>query len=131
MSKKQRRSFSEEVKRQAVDDFVSGKKSAAQISAEFNVSGNMVYKWRAELNAKARGEKIETLESQGFDPKLAKRFLELEDEIAIYKTKIAEQAVHIDLLKKLRGLGISQPESELTGLINTMKASARKRKPVS
>lgn len=131
MSKKPNRVFSEELKRQAVDDFVSGRKSAAQLSVELSVGTNLIYRWRSEIESKARGNKIENLESQGLDSKLAKRFLEFEDEIAIYKTKIAEQAIHIDLLKKLRGLGSSQPESELTGLINIVKASGRKRKPVN
>jgi transposase-like protein len=127
---KTKRQFSDEVKRQAVDDYVSGRKSAAQIAAELNIVQNMIYRWRKQLQAEDRGERIEALESQGMDQRAARRLLELEEELELYQKKVAEQALQIDLLKKLRGLGTCLPESELTGLINTIKASARKRKPV-
>ena len=130
MSKKPRKVFSEEVKCQAVDDYVSGKKSTAQISVELEIDQSLVYRWRDEFKAQVDGEKIKGLESQGADPKTAKRILELEAEIELYQRKVAEQAVAIDLLKKLRGMKTSQSESELTGLINTMRLSARKRGPV-
>jgi transposase-like protein len=127
MSKKTKRHFSDEVKRQAVDDYVSGRKSAAQISAEVGVVQNMIYRWRAELEAKDRGQRIDQLESQGVDPKAAKRMLELEEELELYQKKVAQQSIEIDLLKKLRGLGTCLPESELTGLIGTVKRLDRKR----
>ena len=71
---KPRRHFSNEIKRQAVEDYVSGRKTVAE-----------------------------------------------------YQKKVGEQAMIIDLLKKLRNLTCSQRESELSGLIATMKPSGRRK----
>lgn len=130
MSRKPRKVFSEEVKRQAVDDFVNGKKSAAQLGVELEIDSTLIYRWRTEFAAKARSEKLDGLESEGIDPKSAKKILELEAELELYQKKVAEQSVAIDLLKKLHGMKTSRSESELTGLINIVKSSARRRGPV-
>jgi len=127
MSKGTKRHFSDEIKRQAVDDYVSGRKSAAQVAAELEIGQSMVYRWRADLQAQARGERIESLEAQGINPGQARRIIELEEQLEVYQKKVAQQAVEIDLLKKIQGSANSQPESELTGLINTIKQLDRKK----
>ncbi len=123
---KVKREFSDEQKIKAVDDYVSGRKSAAEVAAELQIGTNMVYRWRAELEARAKGERIETLIAEGNSLQQARRIQELEDELAEYKKKLAEEIVINGLLKKLQTSTHSQPESELTGLIKTMKSSARK-----
>ena len=130
MAKKSKKVFSENEKRRAVDDYVSGRKSADQVAAEMGVARGYVYKWRVQLDEKAKGARIDELESQGVSPTDARRMQAMEDELAAYKAKVAEQAVIIDLLKKLQTSTVSPPESELSGLIATTKKLARSRKPV-
>ena len=123
---KVKREFSDETKTRAVDDYVSGRKSAAEVATELQIGTNMVYRWRGEIEARAKGERIEALIAEGNSLQQARRIQELEDELAEYKKKLAEEIVINGLLKKLQTSTHSQPESELTGLIKTMKSSARK-----
>jgi transposase-like protein len=119
-----RRQFSEEIKKQAVDDFVSGRRSAAEIAADLGLAQGVIYRWRVQLEEKAREARIEELGALPYD---AKRVQRLEEELAEYKRKVGEQTLIIDLLKKLRQSKIYLPESELSGLIETIKSSVRKR----
>lgn len=124
---KVKRQFSEEIKKKAVDDFVSGRRTAAEIAAELGLAQGVVYRWRVQLEENAREGRIDELGAEGHHPHDAKRIQRLEEELAEYKRKVGEQAVIIDLLKKLRQSKIFLPESELSGLIDTIKFSARKR----
>ena len=128
--KKKRRQFHKEDKRRAVEDFVAGRKTSAQIAVELNISPNLIYRWKSDLEAEARAGRVEVLESEGHNPADVRRIMDLEDELEEYKKKLAEEILINDLLKKLHDSRTSQPESELTGLIRTSKNSARKRKPV-
>lgn len=125
--RKPRRHFSDEIKRQAVEDFVAGRRSAAEISAELGVVPGVIYRWRVQLEEQARETRIGELEAEGRNPEDAKRIQRLEEELAEYKRKVGEQTLIIDLLKKLRQSRIYLPESELSGLIDTVKSSVRKR----
>ena len=128
--KKVKKQFSQEVKKQAVDDFVSGRKTAVQIGAEIGAAPNLIYRWRTEANREIRDNRIEELSAEGHSPADIRRIMQLEAELEEYKKKLAEQILINDLLKKLRDSRTSPRESELTGLINTIKLSERKRKPV-
>lgn len=129
MAKKARRQFKPEDKARAVDDYVSGRKSTAQIAAEFSCSPNLIYRWKAEADAAQRDERAAEVEASGVrDPRDLKRILDLEDELEAYKKTVAEQTVLIDLLKKLDQSKSSQRESELIGLIRTTKNSGQRRK---
>lgn len=128
--KKKRKTFRKEEKQQAVNEFVSGKKSAAQIAAEYNIAPNLIYRWKSEFEAEARTSRAEDLESKGHNSADVRRIMELEDELEEYKKKLAEEILINELLKKLRDSRTSPPERELTGLIRTTKNSARKRKPL-
>lgn len=129
MGRKPRRQFTDEQKRRAVDEYVSGRRTVEQIAAELNVNSGMIYKWRVQLDEKAKGARIDELESQGLSTQAARKILQLEAEIEEYQKKVAQQSVIIDLLKKLQTSPNSQPESELTGLIDTAKRLARSKKP--
>lgn len=129
MGRKPRRTFTDEQKRTAVDDYVSGRKNAAEVAALNEVPVSVIYKWRVQLGEQAKGARIEELESQGLSTQAARKLLQMEAEIEAYQKKVAEQAVIIDLLKKLQTSTILPPESELTGLIDALKKSARSRKP--
>ena len=127
MTKQTRKKFSKEEKRKAVDDYVSGRKSAHDIAAEIGTEPQAIYRWKTLATEEAKGFRIEELQSQGFPPDVAKKILQMEDEISVYQKKVAEQAVIIDLLKKLQNPTSFQPESELTGLIATTKKLDRKK----
>lgn len=125
--RKPKRHFSDELKKQIVEEYVSGRKTAADLSLEHGVAQGLIYKWKVGLDERVKGERIETLESEGYDREAARKILQLEEEILEYKKKVGEQTIIIDLLKKLRDLPISQRESELSGLIGTMKLSGRRK----
>lgn len=128
MAKKSRRQFTDEQKRIAVDDYVSGRKTAAQVATENDVPVGVIYRWRVQLDERAKGSRIDELEAQGMSPQMARKFQQQEAEIEEYQKKVAQQAIIIDLLKKLQGSTISQPESELTGLIDTTRKLARSKR---
>lgn len=129
MAKKAKRQFKPEDKTRAVEDYVSGRRSAAQIAAELGCSPMLIYRWKADAESAKRDARAEALEASGVrDPKDIKRILDLEDELEAYKRTVAEQTVLIDLLKKLDQSKTSQRESELIGLIRTTKNSDPKRR---
>ena len=124
-----KRFFSDEQKRQAVDDYVSGRKSATAVAAEYDVFPGQIYKWRVQLESQIKDDRIEELEDKGLPPEEARRIQRLEDELNEYKRRLAELALENDLLKKLRGLKTSRSESELNGLIDIIRQSGRRKGP--
>ena len=130
MTKKTRRKFTDQEKERAVADYLSGAKSAKEIASELGVEVHVIYHWRASLDEQKRESRLSGLTSQGISKEVAERLLWQQEEIEAYQRKVAEQAVIIDLLKKLRTQGSFPPESELSGLIATTKKSERKKKRV-
>jgi transposase-like protein len=127
--RKKRYQFSEEEKRRAVDDYVSGRRSAKEVAEEFKVPLGYIYKWRVQFDEKAKGARIDELEAQGISPEAARIIENQRAEIEEYKKALAEQVVINELLKKLPEWTSSRRESELTGLINATKKSARSKGP--
>lgn len=123
MSKK-RRKFTKEQRDQAVDDYVSGARSANQIAKDLDTDVQNIYRWKTMREEKAKGVRIDELMEEGRDRQSAEIILNLELEKDEYKKKLAEQIVMVDLLKKIHYP--SQQESELTGLIRTTRKSGRK-----
>ena len=130
MSKKSRRKFSEEDKRNAVEEYLSGQRSAMEIATELSVSVGLIYRWKSDFENRDRSGRIENLTESGISRAAALKIQQQEDEIAAYQKKVAELTLINDLLKKLQTSDPSVRESELNGLIATMKRSDRKRKPV-
>jgi transposase-like protein len=122
--------FRREIKLQAVDDYVSGRKTAAQVAAAVGTSPGAIYKWKVWADEHAKGERMAALEADGHDVAAARRIQQLEAELAEYQKKVGEQAVVIDLLKKLQTSPSSRPASVVSGLIDTMPSSGRRRKRV-
>jgi transposase-like protein len=127
--RKPRRTFTPEQRKQAVEEFISGNKSAIEIAGELGIDPTHIYRWKVAAEEKAKGARVDALGAEGHDPEAIRKILKLEEELEEYKKKVGEQALIIDLLKKIPTKS-SQPASELSGLIDTMKNSARKRKPV-
>jgi len=125
---KPRRKFTDATKRAAVDDYVSGRKSAAQVAAVFEVSVSHVYKWKFQLDEEAKGKSADELESAGLSHEHAKAFDEMKAERDAYQRVVGEQAVIIELLKKRLRSTSSKQRSELTGLIEMLELGAQKRK---
>ena len=124
MTKRTRKTFPQETKDQAVDDYLSGEKSAQQIADEVGCDVQLIYRWKVNREEKAKGLRIDELVSDGSSPALAEKLYEKELEIEAYQRKVAEQAIIIDLIKKLQTSTPLQRESELAGLIKTSKLLA-------
>jgi len=129
MPKKPKYQFTEEQKRKAVAEYVSGDKRAEDVARELGIPQGYLYKWRVQLSERDKGARVEELESMGHSKNEARKIQSLEAEIDEYKKKLAEQVLINDLLKKLQTSRASQPESELTGLIRTSRNLDRKGKP--
>ena len=123
MAKRQRRTFTEEQKRQAVDDFVSGRKTAAQVAADLAVGMTQIYKWKTSLEENAAQEGAES----GSRPEDLKRIRDLEKQLNEYKLMLAEKTLIEELLKKRLRSTTSQQWNELTGLIETVERLGQKR----
>jgi transposase-like protein len=124
---KPKRKLSDEIKRKAVDDYVSGRRSAAQVAAEHDTSVNSIYTWRVQFDEKAKGAKLDELESAGRSREDAKMILELRAERDAYQKTVGEQTLIIELLKKRLHSTSSQQRSELTGLIETLERSVQRK----
>ena len=126
--RKPRRTFTREQRKKAVEEFVSGTKSAGEIAAELGIDPTHIYRWKVAAEEKAKGLRVDALEAEGHPPEVARHILKLEEELVEYKKKVGELTLINDLLKKLRPKSL-QSGSELTGLIETIRDSERKRKP--
>jgi transposase-like protein len=125
---KTKRKFTDAQKRAAVDDYVSGRKSAAQVAAAYEISTAQVYNWRVQLDEKDKGAQVDELQSAGRSKEDALFIMQLQAERDAYQSTVGEQTVIIELLKKRLRSTSSQQRSELTGLIETLELSVRKRK---
>lgn len=125
---KPKRKFADAVKRQAVDDYVSGRKSAAQVAASLEVDVGHVYKWKTQLEERQKGAVVDELESSGRSRADAKLISDLMRERDEYQKMVGEQAVILELLKKRLQSTNSVERSALTGLIETLERAAQKRK---
>lgn len=130
MAKKTRKKFTEEEKTKAVADYISGARTAQTIANELGTDIQAIYRWRAIHDEQKKGLRLSELQAEGSSQELAERIIRLQDEVAAYQKKVAEQVVMLDLLKKLQTSGDFQPESELSGLIATTKKSDQKKKRV-
>lgn len=122
-----RRKYTIEFKRQLVDAYLSGK-SIDELGREHNIHPQMIYKWKSELEERIRSGRVKELESVGLPGHIARKIQELEEQNQEFQRKIGEQAVMIDLLKKLRQSKNSASESDVSGLSDIMKEWARSRR---
>lgn len=129
MSKKPRRKFTDEKKKEILDAYISGAKSASELAQEHQIAQGLIYQWKSDQGLKDRNNRIHELTEEGMTRAMAIKIQQQEAEIEAYQKKVAEQAVIIDLLKKLQTSNSYQSVSELTGLIGTTKKSVRKRGP--
>jgi transposase-like protein len=125
---RRRHQFTDEQKRKAVDEYISGRRRAEDIARDLGVPQGYLYKWRVQLDESAKGVRIEELKEQGYSHEQARLIEQQREEIEAYKQTVAKQAVIIDLLKKLQTQTHSHIENELIGLIDITKRLAPKKK---
>jgi len=101
MTKKSRKSFDREYKKRIVSEYLEGKQSAQQIAEREGLERFQIYAWKSQLESRAKKDRITELTEAGHNPEDVRRMMELEEELEAAKSKIAEQALAIDLLKKV------------------------------
>lgn len=123
-----RTKYSEEIKRKAVEDFNSGKKSAQQLADELGYKDpTRIYRWKAQYAEESRGRQLPSEILKDSNSDLQRRLAELEMENDELKKSLGEKSLIIDLLKKLPGNSLY--EKNANGLTKTIKDLAVKRKP--
>ena len=123
--KKDRQPYDLDYKRRIVQEYLNGTPANDLAKREGLIRGQ-IYKWRVQLERRARMQRIETIaETEGVSIEQARRIRELEEELAATQQKLAQTMLENDLLKKL------QPNSPFasapSGYIDTKRALARLR----
>ncbi len=119
--------YSEEIKRKAVDEFNSGKKSAQQLADELGYKDTTrIYGWKAQYAEESKGRRITPDDPKDPNNELQRRLAELEMENDELKKSLGEKSLIIDLLKKLPGNSLY--EKNASGLTKTIKDWAVKKK---
>jgi transposase-like protein len=124
--KKDRQQYDLDYKRRIVAEYLAGTTSAEDLAKREGLVRGQIYKWRVQLERRARTERIETIaETEGVSLEQARRIRELEEELAATREKLAQTVLENDLLKKL------QPSSPFarrsSGYIETKQLLARLR----
>lgn len=111
MEKENRRKFDVAYKKRIVSEYLSGK-SAKEIARRENIDPAHIYCWKTQLENRDRLNRIETIVvDENVSLEQARKIVELEEELAAYKAKVADQAMVIDLLKKLQPNSVSGKRS--------------------
>jgi transposase-like protein len=102
MGKSNRKKFDLEFKRRIVQEYLSGTKSAKEIAEAEGLVTGQIYNWKTQLESRSRVDRIEEIQTtEGVSFEQARKIRELEEELEVAKVKIADQAMVIDLLKKI------------------------------
>jgi transposase-like protein len=124
MKKQQRQYHDVDYKRRIVAEYLSGKTSAEALAQREGLVRGQIYKWRIQLEQRARLDRVEVIaDSEGVSLEQARRIRDLEEELAATQQKLAQTVLENELLKKL------QPNSPFasasSGYIDTKRALAR------
>ena len=111
---KKYRHFEEEFKRDVVARIDSGAITQAQAAREHNLAPSLIDRWRKQVHEGTLRTRPSAREKR------------LERELDVYKKKVGELSVQVDLLKKLNETSASMRKSD--GYVVTGKPSARSRK---
>lgn len=124
-SKKQaRKSYDIEYKRRIIQEYLQGGITAAALAEREGIECAQIYKWKVQLDNRARGERIEQIAGdEGVSLDQARKIRELEEELEATQCKLAQVVLECDLLKKI------QPNSPFarrsSGYIETKQILAR------
>src|SRR3989338_3135401 len=96
-----RSKYSEEIKRKAVEDFNSGKKTPQQLADELGYKDTTrIYSWKAQYAEESKGRQVPTEDPKDSNSDLLKRLAELEIENDELKKSLGEKSLIIDLLDR-------------------------------
>jgi transposase-like protein len=127
-TKRNRKKYDLEYKRRIVAEYLAGEKTAQEIAEREGLHFGQIYRWRVQLENRARHERIESIQAD--DPKVtleqARRILELEEELEDYQKKVAQLTLENDLLKKLQPSYQSAKRS--SGYIETKRSLGQSRR---
>lgn len=124
--KKTRTNYDLEYKRRIVAEYLSGLISAQVLADREGLERGQIYKWRVQLDQRARHERIEEMvDDEGVSIEQARRIRELEEELAATQEKLAQIVVENELLKKLQPNSAFAKKS--SGYIETKQLLARSR----
>lgn len=130
MGRKPRRKFTDEQKRQAVDDYISGRKTAAEVASDHDVVQGQIYKWKVQFEERGVKTRLSELEQSGMSPTEARYMQRLEAENEELKKKLAEQVIVNDLLKKLQISANSKQLKNASGYDEIAELLAQSKKRV-
>jgi transposase len=106
---KQRRIFSEEVRKQVVRDIEQGKSTVRQASRELQVCDQTIYLWLYKYSLFLQKERILVVENKSE----AYRSKELQKRIAELEAALGRKQMEIDLLKKIIDLASKEQNIDL------------------
>jgi len=101
--KRERRSFSNDFKKQIVESIVSGTATQAELAREYNVSPVVINRWKKDYKA---GKFFENVDSRDL-AKLELRIRELE-------RLLGKLTLENEVLKKIRDLGTKEKKDDLS-----------------
>ena len=103
-TKNNRKRHDIEYKRKIVGEYLAGELTAQQIAEREGLHFGQIYRWRVQLENRARRDRLETIQSDNPQATIeqARRILELEEELEDYQKKVAQLTLENDLLKKLQ-----------------------------
>ena len=91
-----------ETKRRIVEEYLRGETKSAALAEREGIERGQIYKWRVQLQNRARHERIEEIaETEGVPLDQARKIRELEEELEATQRKLAQVVIENDLLKKL------------------------------
>lgn len=103
---KRYRRYSNDFKRDLVDEIILGNLSVTEASKQHNICETLITRWMKQIEAGTLKDKTTTRE------------LYLERELDQYKKKVGELTIQVELLKKQKQIGASK--KRLNGCVVTM-----------
>lgn len=89
-----------ETKRRIVEEYLRGETKSAALAEREGIERGQIYKWRVQLQNRARHERIEEIaETEGVPLDQARKIRELEEELEATQRKLAQVVIENDLLK--------------------------------
>jgi transposase-like protein len=122
--KKSKKHYDLDYKRRIVQEYLQGEITTNALAAREGLEPGQIYRWKVQLDNRARGERIEEIaDTEGVSLDQARKIRELEEELEASQKKIAQLVLENDLLKKI------QPGSPFakrsSGYIETKQLLAR------
>lgn len=103
-SKSAKPDISMEMREKLVEQYYKREVTAAQLSSEYGVHADLIYKWKYELDKKRKKQRAKELVNEGRSGADVRYIMQLEQELEEYKKKVGELTLANDFLKKFQTL---------------------------